>query len=99
MKQEYILCAAIHYPNENTQVALPVNLCQGVVVCGHRHDRCIAVYSALTGKKTGGNNPQGFLTNRNRFVDRVEGRQIALAAGQITEDTYHAEDLFSEDLY
>lgn len=45
---------------------------------------------------------QGFLTNTGRFVDRVEAKKIALAAGQCTEDKCllkDAEDLYSEDLW
>lgn len=32
------------------------------------------------------------------FVDRIEGRRIALDAGQIKEPTHHRRDLFSEDI-
>ena len=39
---------------------------------------------------------QGFLTNLDRFVDRVEGGKIAFNAGQTTELKNR---LFSEDLY
>ena len=57
---------------------------------------------AITGKRSCesevGENAQGFLTNKNRFVDREEGMKIAIAAGQVDE-TYHKRDLFSEDLY
>jgi hypothetical protein len=37
----------------------------------------------------------GFLTNRNRFVDRAEGGRIHRANGHSTQ----LSDLFSEDLY
>lgn len=40
---------------------------------------------------------QGFLTSEYRFVDRVEAKQVALAAGQITKTD--SEQLFSEDLW
>lgn len=41
---------------------------------------------------------QGFLTNRGRYVDRIEGARIALAAQQL-EQTNWGEDLYSEDLW
>lgn len=39
---------------------------------------------------------QGFLTSKDRFVDRREGGNVAFAANQIPE---HTICLFSEDLY
>ncbi len=45
---------------------------------------------------------QGFVTSDGRFVDRVEGCQIAIKAGQINQARYpHQSDpeLFSEDLW
>lgn len=39
---------------------------------------------------------EGFLTSKDRFVDRKEGGEIAFAANQIPEPT---DCLFSEDLY
>lgn len=53
---------------------------------------------AITGLKTFecGESVQGFLTNKNRFVDREEGAIIAFDAGQIEKEK---ETLYSEDLY
>lgn len=42
--------------------------------------------------------PQGFLTDRGRFVGRVEAAQIALTAGQI-ERLQWPPQLYSEDLW
>lgn len=45
---------------------------------------------------------QGFVTSAGRFVDRLTARDIALAAGQITEATRPVPglpELFSEDLW
>lgn len=39
---------------------------------------------------------QGFLTTKNRFVDRKEAAVLAYSAGQISEPK---EELYSEDLY
>ena len=59
--------------------------------------------SSLTGLRTceigedcAGESEQGFLTNKNRFVDREEAGQIAFNAGQTDE---LKRTLYSEDLY
>lgn len=41
---------------------------------------------------------QGFTTSSGRYVDRIEGAAIAIAAGQITELKWPP-NLFSEDLW
>lgn len=46
-----------------------------------------------------GRGAQGFLTSEKRFVDRVEGLQIATAAGQIIEKHGNPDELFSEDMW
>lgn len=45
-----------------------------------------------------GQDEQGFRTSTGRFVDRVEGAAIAIAAGQI-EALMWPPDLYSEDLW
>jgi len=59
---------------------------------------CLYQMVAITGLKQNeaGKEIQGFLTNKNRFVDRKEGAQIAYRSGQIEE---LKETLFSEDLW
>ena len=106
-EEEYIICSAIWY-KELTLVKeitglLPVNCDKGIVITGHRHGQCIWTVGALTGYRTVtnakdgvGEHIQGFLTNKNRFVDRKEGAKIAFDAGQ-TKDLKTL--LFSEDLY
>ena len=42
---------------------------------------------------------QGFLTSDGRFVDRVEGLAIALAAGQVITKHGNPNQLFSEDMW
>jgi hypothetical protein len=53
---------------------------------------------AMTGRMQheAGEEIQGFLTNKNRFVDREEGAKIAFTAKQVNEPL---KQLFSEDLY
>jgi hypothetical protein len=96
---EYILCAAIWIKDGNRHEHQPINVEQGIVVCGQRHHNCLTTAFILLG----GNRPatderiaQGFLTSWNRFVDRAEGGKIAFDSGQISDQT---DCLFSEDLY
>lgn len=104
---EYILCAAIWYKDiplkKVIQGVLPKNCDRGLVVTGHRHGQCMWTVGCLTGLRSVtnaedgvGEYVQGFLTNKNRFVDREEGAIIAFDAGQILEEKL---TLYSEDLY
>lgn len=105
--KEYILCAAIWYKDiplkKIIDGVLPKNCDRGLVITGHRHGQCIWTISSLTGLRTVTNAPdgvgeheQGFLTSRNRFVDREEAAIIAFDANQINEEK---QTLFSEDLW
>lgn len=94
--KEYILCAAIWYANYDT-VHKPHNVDSGIVISGVNHAQCIGVFNQLTGKRTPEETTiQGFITSKNRFVDRKEGSAIAFNANQTKEDDGC---LFSEDLY
>jgi len=75
----------------------PLNCNTGLVFCGYRHYHCLHIMIAATGQKPNeaGEYIQGFLTSRNRFVDRKEGGSIHRANGYTTT----LDDLFSEDLY
>lgn len=105
---EYILCAAVWYKElkmEKPEVLkprgfAPYNVDHGVVICGWRHPNCIYVKVAITGLSDGETQPsvQGFLTSRNRFVDREEAAKIAYERGQLKEGI-RVEYLFSEDIY
>lgn len=99
--EEKILCAAIWCKELNTPYHRPKNTDWGCVICGHRHHDCIQVINALTGKRLPdvGESILGFLTNKNRFVDRIEGGEIALKSKQIDKLSYSKNKLFSEDLY
>jgi hypothetical protein len=105
---EYILCAAVWYkdlPMKRPEVLdnrgfRPYNVDRGVVVSGWRHGNCIYQMVAITGLRSipaeAGEEIQGFLTSRNRFVDRKEAGEIAFANGQTDE---LKTTLYSEDLY
>ena len=106
MKEEYILCSAVWYDNfplkDKKVLRLrgfsPYNVDRGIVFCGWRHANCIYQAVAIMDKSSNelGEVEQGFLTSKNRFVNRKEGGEIAFKAGQTLElKTY----LYSEDLW
>ncbi len=108
MESEKILCAAIWYkelPLLRPDVLeprgfQPYNLDHGVIFCGWRHHNCMYQKIAVTGlaESQSGESVQGFLTSKNRFVDRIEGNMIAINAGQAPKNS-PGDRLFSEDLY
>lgn len=105
---ETIICSSIWYKDlelKKPQVLEPHNYrpnnCdKGVVLSGWRHVNCLYQMVAIYGIRNheAGESIQGFLTNKNRFVDRVEGAKIALACGQVKKLEYGT-ILYSEDLY
>lgn len=108
--KEYILCAAIWYKeldkmsdkwDHTVGFSRPVNIEKGIVFCGHRHPHCMYQMIAMTGKRSVGTECgeeiQGFLTSKNRFVDREEAAVIHTMNGGTLN--YSQEKLFSEDLY
>ena len=95
-KKEYIICAAIHLNMPDDFPHQPINIENGLVVCGRRHHNCFAIlfFTNITCEKK--NITQGFLTSKDRFVDRKEAGDIAFKAGQISKVT---DILMSEDIY
>ena len=79
--EEKILCAAIWYKDFDKPVHSPINTECGVVMCGFRHSHIIGQCLELLNKKPIeiGEYVQGFLTSKNRFVDRIEGAEIHLS--------------------
>jgi hypothetical protein len=105
MENEKILCAAIWYKDfplvkDGIEPGFerPINCNEGMVFCGHRHHNCIYQMVAITGKYQHeiGREVQGFLTSKNRFVNRHEAAQIHKQNGGSLE---YGTELFSEDLY
>ncbi len=89
-EQEFIVCSAIQYFRHPGHE---------IIVAGLRHNNCISTYFELTGDQTH-DEEQGFLTSKNRFVNRIEAGQIALACGQIKELKYYGGKMLdSSDLY
>jgi hypothetical protein len=91
--KEYILCAAMMY--------------NGMIISGYRHSDCHTLLEQLLGSnyvmpdKETYKKSQGFLTSKNRFVDRVEGYKIAKDCNQLWLKPVKGEDeiLISENLY
>ncbi len=87
--KEYILCAALHYNDDSFTDEFTTNITKGIVVVGHRHHNCFSTLELILKnfKKFDCDNvdkmTMGFLTNKNRFVDRKEAYKIAIEAEQI----------------
>lgn len=98
---EYILCAAIWFDDKNDHQDASLQGKTGFVVCGRRHHNCFHTAAIFDPKMKYKKHEkeQGFITNTNRFVGRIEAAEIAYLSGQITERTTHPVGLFSEDLY
>ncbi len=105
--KENVICSAIWYKElelKNPDILkprgfLPVNVDCGIVLSGHRHHNClyqmVAIYDMPAYKA--GKHIEGFLTNKNRFVDREEGAMIFIDNGGQLE--FSKRLLYSEDLY
>jgi hypothetical protein len=86
--REVVICAAIKTED-------------GIIARGHRHSDCyhVLIGMGIDTKKCDGE--QGFITSKNRFVSREEGRILQDKAGIKSADRegYRGKTLFSEDLY
>lgn len=77
----------------------------GTIWRGHRHhDAMAAAWRSIPVWRQKPRFPahsQGFVTSRNRFVDRLEGRRLQDAAGiaSVAPGGYRGDLLCSEDLY
>lgn len=107
--KETILCAAIYYDDDLKHEYQPVNILTGLVFCGHRHAGIIQqIYAAYYPdfKTDPSQNElrieilnscdQGFLTSKNRFVEREEAATIF---NTYSEKKSQFKELYSEDLY
>lgn len=106
-KLERIICSANFYNDGIVHVHQPINITTGYVIAGMRHHNCIAIFSIMQEGvpreetlKLMRTEDQGFITTLNRYVDRKEGLQIALAANQVLDiNEIRGTNLYSEDLY
>lgn len=92
MDKEYLIAAAIEFTNKKTQ-------CREVWL-GKRHNNVFEdmFHSGIEYDRA--TYIQGFFTNRGRFVNRYEAKDIAVAANQLIvpiEDTF--KELYSEDVW
>lgn len=88
-EKEICICAAIKFKD-------------GLIIRGHRHADCFHnIDRRGLGVEYIKDHVQGFVTSRNRFVDREEGRKLQDLAGIKSADKegYRHNILFSEDLY
>ena len=103
-KEEYVLCAAIHVQNGFKESTID-NIKEGIIVCGRRHSDCYNVLKGILGDYTQAvdykpeRDHQGFLTSKNRFVDRKEAWIIAEKQNQIIRVSGGEGTLYSEDIY
>lgn len=95
-KPEYVICAAIHFKDGKNHQHQPKNIESGFVICGRRHHNCFMAKSLSEYSEAKGIGVQGFLTSKDRFLDRKEAGQLAYEQKQIDRPT---DCLFSEDIY
>lgn len=103
-EREYIMCAAIHVDDGIDYMFQPYNIDKGLVYCGWRHP-CILQQIPKEIKKKGPQEKtivQGFLTNKNRFLNREESKEVCIKNNQsfnrITKEEFVG-TLTSEDLW
>jgi len=86
--KEIVICAAIKTSD-------------GTIARGHRHNHCFQVLRDMGFDFNKSDGEQGFITSKNRFVSREEGRKLQDEAGikSVSPEGYVANTLFSEDLY
>ncbi len=108
INDEKILCASIWYKDLPLERIIPdncnpINVDRGVCFSAFRHSHCMYTMTSVTGKPTNdniGEHVQGFLTSKNRFVDRKEALIIALKMNQVKDiNDIRGDNLYSEDLY
>lgn len=72
---------------------------EGLVIRGHRHHDALRAAQLAFCTPLRGEDAQGFITSRGRYVTREEGYQLQVAAGVGSKNGYRGERLYSEDLY
>lgn len=94
-EREYILCAAIWVETDEDYIFKPFNVDKGLVYSGWRHPQILEIIPKeyRTVRKV-----QGFLTNKNRFLNRHDSLELVKENGQLQGETYSS-FLTSEDLW
>lgn len=93
---ERILCSAIKVENVSEQY--------DHIYLGLRHTHCFAEMKRIRDllddtDEVRVQTEQGFLTTKNRFVDRKEAMKIAREEGQVIQEYGNGEELYSKCLY
>ena len=82
-KVEYIMCAANYYDDGEGHTFQPYNIDKGFIICGWRHPNAGHSYLASNkDAKNWDNCIQGFLTTKNRFLNRQEALELVIENGQ-----------------
>jgi len=98
-KEEHVICAAIWYQDGKKYEHQPSNVESGYVVCGRRHFNCVATTILLSGSLPVREiRTDGFLTSKDRFLNRVEANDLAIKMKQVYGNC-EGDELISEDLY
>lgn len=86
---------------KETVICSAIKLEDGRVLRCHRHGDGILNAHHNGWKLAKGTEQQGFITSRNRYVSREDGRKLQDEAGikSADKDGYRGKILFSEDLY
>ena len=96
---EYILCAALYIKNNSEYNSQPINIHKGFVICGRRHHNCGEILKIMN-ISSDNDIIEGFLTSKNRFLNRKDAYKIAFIRKQISDDyTIDEGILISEDIY
>lgn len=96
---EYVMCAANWIDDGCHYTHKPFNINTGLVFSGWRHNQIFEQTEYhfphwAFGKKT----TQGFLTTKNRFLNRADALKLVRETGQLTKPLIGGE-LTSEDLW
>jgi hypothetical protein len=88
---EVCICSAIKFLKDGVEV----------IIMGHRHCDCFRNVAARPDREKYKQVKQGFMTTKNRFVDRVEGLRLQKEAGikSANHGAPYGSHLSSEDLY
>jgi hypothetical protein len=96
---EYVMCAANWIDDGCHYTHKPFNISTGLVFSGWRHSQIFEQTEYhfphwAFGKQT----IQGFLTTKNRFLNRADALKLVIETGQLTKPLIGGE-LTSEDLW
>jgi len=96
---EYVMCAANYYNDGIEHIHQPYNIDKGFIICGWRHANCGFSYMAANKDATRWDDCiQGFLTTKNRFLNRAEALELVTKTKQLTKPIQGGV-LTSEDLW